>query len=57
MGQKVRNKAPKTIEELKTVIEEVWTKDITTEEIQKLYDSMPRRVQAVIKAKGGATKY
>jgi hypothetical protein len=33
-----------------------WEK-ITKEECQKLMESMPRRVAAVIKAKGGNTKY
>lgn len=33
-----------------------WGK-IAEEECQKLIESMPRRVAAVIKAKGGNTKY
>ena len=37
-------------------IQEVW-EGIPVEECQKLIESMPRRVQAVIKAKGGYTKY
>ena len=47
---------PKTKEELwedgKTKFE-----DISTETIQELYDSIPRRVLAVIAARGGNTKY
>jgi hypothetical protein len=31
--------------------------EIAVEECQKLIESMPRRVQAVLKAKGGYTKY
>ena len=31
--------------------------EIAVEECQKLIESMPRRVQAVFKAKGGYTKY
>ena len=30
---------------------------IPAEECQKLIESMPRRIEAVIKAKGGYTKY
>ena len=30
---------------------------ISVEECQKWIESMPRRIQAVIKAKGGHTKY
>ena len=37
-------------------VEEQWNK-IPAAECQKLIESMPRRVQAVIKAKGGYTKY
>ncbi|KAG2758126.1 hypothetical protein P692DRAFT_20679655, partial [Suillus brevipes Sb2] len=33
-----------------------WGK-ITAEDCQKLIESMPRRIEAVIKAKGGHTKY
>ena len=37
-------------------IEKEW-EDIPTSECQKLIESMPRRIEAVIKAKGGYTKY
>jgi transposase len=37
-------------------VQEVWDK-IDPEVCQELIESMPRRVQAVIKAKGGSTKY
>jgi hypothetical protein len=30
---------------------------VAVEECQKLIESMPRRIQAVLKAKGGYTKY
>ena len=33
-----------------------WEK-IPAEECQKLIESMPRRIQAVLRAKGGYTKY
>jgi hypothetical protein len=36
---------------------QVEWEEIAVEECQKLIESMPRRVQAVIKAKGGYTKY
>ena len=38
------------------VIQECW-QEIGDEYIEKLVESMPRRCAAVIKAKGGATKY
>ena len=37
-------------------VAEEWDQ-ITPEICQRLIESMPRRVQAVIKAKGGHTKY
>jgi len=47
---------PKEMEELWRRIEEEWNK-ILAEVCQKLIESMPRRIEAVIKAKGGYTKY
>ena len=47
---------PNGILQLWERIQEVW-EGIPVEECQKLIESMPRRVQAVVKAKGGYTKY
>ena len=44
------------IHELWERIQEEWEK-IPAEECQKLIESMPRRIEAVIKVKGGYTKY
>ena len=44
------------IHELWERIQEKWEK-IPAEECQKLIESMPRRIETVIKAKGGYTKY
>jgi len=48
--------APKGILELWERVEEEWNK-IEAEVCQNLIESMPRRVAAVLKAKGGYTKY
>ena len=48
--------APSGILELWERIEKEW-EDIPPSECQKLIESMPRRIEAVIKAKGGYTKY
>jgi len=48
--------APKGILELWERVEEEWNQ-IDVEVCQKLIESMPRRVAAVLKAKGGYTKY
>lgn len=47
---------PKGVLELWERIQTVWA-EIDTETCQNLIRSMPRRIQAVIKAKGGWTKY
>jgi transposase len=47
---------PKGVHELWDRVGEEWNK-ISPETCQKLVESMPRRIQAVIKAKGGHTKY
>jgi hypothetical protein len=47
---------PKGVHELWVRVGEEWNK-IPPETCQKLIESMPRRIQAVIKAKGGHTKY
>ncbi len=48
--------APNGILELWERIEKEW-EAIPASECQKLIESMPRRVEQVIKAKGGYTKY
>ena len=47
---------PKGVHELWERVEKEWNK-ISPEVCQNLIESMPRRIQAVIKAKGGHTKY
>jgi hypothetical protein len=47
---------PKGVWELWERVAVEWGK-ITAEDCQKLIESMPRRIEAVIKAKGGQTKY
>ena len=48
--------APKGVHQLWERVVEQWGM-ISVEECQKWIESMPRRIQAVIKAKGGHTKY
>lgn len=54
---KITKKKPKTLKELDMIVENVWYNDITVETTQNLVDSMPTRIKAVIKNKGGPTKY
>ena len=50
------SRPPKGVHELWERVAEEWNK-ITPKICQHLIESMPRRIQAVIKAKGGHTKY
>jgi hypothetical protein len=53
---RARYPRPANIEELWEALQEEWAK-LDVEYIRKLYESMPRRVAAVVEAKGGHTKY
>ncbi len=54
--RKMRNKRPKNADELKATAKETWA-SIPPQQCHKLITSMPRRIEAVIKAKGAHTKY
>lgn len=47
---------PQTLPELRRVLRQIWA-DITHDRLQTLVDSMPRRLEAVIAARGGPTRY
>ncbi len=47
---------PKNADELKATVKETWP-SIPPQQCHKLITSMPRRIEAVIKAKGAPTKY
>ncbi len=54
--RKMRYARPNNAEELKATIRATWAL-ITPEQRHRLIDSMPRRIAAVIQAKGAPTKY
>ncbi len=54
--RKIRNKRSKNADELKDTVKETWA-SIPPQQCQKLITSMPRRIEAIIKAKGAPTKY
>ncbi len=54
--RKMRNKRPKNADELKATVKETWA-SIPPQQCHKLITSKPRRIEAVIKAKGAPTKY
>jgi hypothetical protein len=47
---------PDNLEDLWERVQEIWT-NIPNDFLQKLYESMPKRLEEVIKHKGGNTKY
>ncbi len=54
--RKMRNKRPKNADELKATVKETWA-STPPQQCHKLITSMPRRIEAVIKAKRAPTKY
>ncbi|KAK3567366.1 hypothetical protein QTP86_019903 [Hemibagrus guttatus] len=54
--RKMRNKRPKNADELKATVTETWA-SIPPQQCHKLITSMPRPIEAVIKAKGAPIKY
>jgi hypothetical protein len=53
---RLKNKNPRNKAELRTAIKEIW-ENIPSSVTKNLVESMPRRLQAVLDAKGGHTKY
>jgi hypothetical protein len=43
-------------EDLKTAVAEIWT-PLQLHYIRSLYDSLPRRLRVVLRARGNITKY
>uniref|UniRef100_A0A3B1JLU5 Tc1-like transposase DDE domain-containing protein n=1 Tax=Astyanax mexicanus TaxID=7994 RepID=A0A3B1JLU5_ASTMX len=54
--RKICHRKPTTLDQLKQNIATAW-EAVSAETCDKLVKSMPRRLQAVIQAKGAATKY
>ncbi len=56
MRHQMRDTRPNNADELKATVKETWA-SIPPQQCHKLITSMPRRIEAVIKAKGAPTKY
>ncbi len=54
--RKMRDTRPNNADDLKATVKETWA-SIPPQQCHKLITSMPRRIEAVIKAKGDLTKY
>ena len=57
LRNKVSEKQPTNAKSLVTAIKEILMKEISAEDCKKLIDSMPQRIKAVLKSRGGHTKY
>lgn len=57
LGEKSAAKAPRNKPELVSSLLRVWHREISEEFLHSLVESMPRRCEAVIRARGGNTKY
>ena len=55
--KRVAEMKPTSLLDLKSKIKLVWCTEITSEYCKNLIDSMPRRLAAVLAARGGPTKY
>ncbi len=54
--ERIKTRDQKNADELKAAVKETWA-SIPPQQCHKLITSMPRRIEAVIKAKGDPTKY
>ena len=57
VGKELDKDKPKSKNNLTHSILHVWHQKIMLGTLQSLVESMPRRLEVVIKAKGGSTKY
>ena len=57
MQQKIADHNPTSLENLKEVTINVWVNEITRDNCKKHARSMPKRISAVLRAKGQPSKY
>ena len=57
LKDKVSEKQPTNTKKLEETIEAIWVLELSAEYCRSLVESMPKRLVAVIKAKGEPTKY
>lgn len=57
MKTRIADRKPSSKLQLEKLLEKTWYEDISLTVIQNLVNSMPHRIKAVIKNKGGITKY
>ena len=57
LKDKLTEEQPSSATQFVKVIKKKWVTDVNADYCQTLVQSMPRRLEAVIKNKGGITKY
>ena len=57
LKNKVPEKQPINAKLLVTAMKEIWKKEVSAKYCKKLIDSMPQRIEAVLKSRKGHTKY
>jgi hypothetical protein len=57
MSRVVHELNPKTQKQLRAAVFKAWTACTTQPKLDALYASMPRRMQAIVDANGGFTRY
>ena len=57
MDVELAKKRYRTYEGLKAAIRKIWQEKVTLDYVRALYDSLPRRWAAVVRAEGHPTKY
>ena len=57
LKNKVADKQPSSAKDLKDAIKEVWIRELSPAYYHTLVESMPRRLEMVIKNNDGQTKY
>jgi len=57
MKRKISNNKLSLKSDLRNFLNYIWSHKISKEHLKNLVDSMPRRIQAIIKTKEGPTKY
>jgi hypothetical protein len=56
MGRRLQGKHPRNLDELWVYLRTIWN-EVSGQFLRDLIDSMPRRIQSVLAAKGGQTLY
>lgn len=57
MKKKIANCKPQNRQQLIADVHKSWEEVLKSDYVKNLYETMPNRIEALIKASGGVTKY